>query len=1738
MGLPGINFQHEFSAEIDVIKQSYIERNFRPKILFRDVREFIPEDAQSATTAYGANVPIPTVDMLVAGFVCKDLSQLNSHKKGLKDEGESGDTFAAIYSYARNFRPGIVLLENVVNTKELWNDLMLKWAAIGYECQWLYCDTKNYYLPHTRRRMYMIALEKSLFGKGVEQAAQKWKENMEQLRRQCSSPFEAFLVEDHSDQYSYNARTLESDWELCRLRYDRTRSNEQLGIKRPISQWSENGTVRPPDFANRKWYYSQSSRVWDAVDIAHLRAARSDHDSLHKMLAWDVSQNPDRFRTPIGVVGCITPNGCVFVTNRQTALNGSQMLRLQGIQSDKLLLGRESQSELQDLAGNAMSSTVIGTSIISAIITGRKTFRTHISPTEDDVTATIKNLKVQLLDVGSTNTQALSSEKLEGVDVTRLVEDARRSSPLCVCEGHKHVSKSVIHVCGDCKHTACANCSGNPRHNYANLLSREIRILPSDFEKTWRHQLPSRIRFTQFPDFRESITSGTTETWRAIVEQVQEADLHNQWFTMSSFQRDDREWIISYVAPLATLQLQIRESIEWRLYVKCRESEPGISPVRHRLQLPLARGPVTGNLLNPPWEVLFPNKDTYTLSIAGSKSRVASWRSRIGLPDYKSETLPFALDIQSHHQTSNLKAIYGHYTLLPNCGSAMSSLYQRKDEGKPPLYLFLESDPIGSGDKDRFTFSTDFRPLPYGQSRVFSAQLDPSWRPWTMATKVNVKTTVAGTWNTAPISMETDVGSPIQVKIPSPTAMAQYVPSDCLQAVKILDVKINEITHARTFSSYSWALERTRLLPAFNRWNKVVAATGTHSVCSCSPASPRVLWSVDTAGTATAREDQKAAASFERAIKTRRPVLEVHASAVTGGTQVQITMNIVTLVHRARARLPKFGTCDTAWSLDTNYVGKAWEPFEKFHLRSNADDLPYSGPLQLEWELTDAQKRSLAWMRTQEHGKTLQVVEIEEETNAELGWRAQARAQVEIIVRGGVLADLPSFGKTVTTIGLIQSEFEENGPATIIKNNTRSCKQQSNLIEVAATLIVCPKHITKQWRDELESFLGDRQFEEYNTLVIENYQQLGKLSIADMCKARVIIVSWQLVADDNYISELARFAAMPEPTSTHGRAFDAWLDYVDDQMSNRIETLRTTDASSFEEEMVETLQKRLESERFKAVVPLKIRHGSSYKSYSSMSLSAEQTSTPGAEAFPIQKVAKSNGNDDWSSRLCPLLQKFKFNRVVVDEYHYLLEKGPRDKPFKNQTAYAIIKRLHGHKKWILSGTPALASFSDVNQIASLLGGTLGRDVFEAKSRAIEHERRSLADQTEVERFISNIETMTYEWHQGRHCRAKEFLDAFVRQNAPALDHIPCTERLLPIELSDAHRCVYLEQSQHLIAQRMQIKKARQTKADRYDRLNTSLNNSDTAEEALLRSALCFKSMGEGAGLDGLIQKRRDQIEATTRDIQDCLLEAERYEKLSKDKDNHYSGYKRAIKSTNVLGDEDACRVIRRLITAVEQQGINSRNAIKPAKCAEQLKTITSTITSYAQELTLRQRSFRFIEAVQGLLPTISASDNAQTPRCDSPQCEGTASDLSQLFLISHCGHLACEPCLTTRADNECCVHDGCSAPALPSNMINVPELGSTRDGSAGASHGEKLATICRLIQSVSDDDQAIVFVPNEYDIDIVTEALEEHDISHHAVSKSRRDAADIIDDFQKNSDPEERKRVLVLNLGDESAAGV
>lgn len=81
-GLGSLPIKYHFSAEIDATKQAFIERNFRTPILFKDVRQLGDDTADTATTAYGAEERIPRfLDILIAGFVCKDLSVLNSKRK-------------------------------------------------------------------------------------------------------------------------------------------------------------------------------------------------------------------------------------------------------------------------------------------------------------------------------------------------------------------------------------------------------------------------------------------------------------------------------------------------------------------------------------------------------------------------------------------------------------------------------------------------------------------------------------------------------------------------------------------------------------------------------------------------------------------------------------------------------------------------------------------------------------------------------------------------------------------------------------------------------------------------------------------------------------------------------------------------------------------------------------------------------------------------------------------------------------------------------------------------------------------------------------------------------------------------------------------------------------------------------------------------------------------------------------------------------------------------------------------------------------------------------------------------------------------------------------------------------------------------------------------------------------------------------------------------------------------------
>ena len=344
-----------------------------------DIREL---DEDQATTAYGALVDVPgCCDMLVAGTSCVDYSNLNNEQKEITEQGESGQTFRGMMTWVQRKQPPIVILENVCGAP--WEDIAEAFQAKGYAAHFMRVDTKRFYIPHTRTRVYLFATkiapvkgEKApkpgedytcaVYRKRVRTLSgykdkktkknhegtltKQWKDKVKELERPASSTLEAFLF-DSDDPRVHKGRQMlarpgedgtraGTDWARCESRHQRARLEEGLGARRPFTNW-EGGCVMP-DYAWNDWGKAQTDRVLDLMDIDFLRLAQADTDSAHKTLVWNLSQNVDR-TTGSGAAGicpCLTPSMVPFVTNRGGPLVGIEALSLQGIPVDDLLLAR------------------------------------------------------------------------------------------------------------------------------------------------------------------------------------------------------------------------------------------------------------------------------------------------------------------------------------------------------------------------------------------------------------------------------------------------------------------------------------------------------------------------------------------------------------------------------------------------------------------------------------------------------------------------------------------------------------------------------------------------------------------------------------------------------------------------------------------------------------------------------------------------------------------------------------------------------------------------------------------------------------------------------------------------------------------------------------------------------------------------------------------------------------------------------------------------------------------------------------------------------------------------------------------------------------------------------------------------------------------------------------------------------------------------------------------------------
>ncbi|KAI0738504.1 hypothetical protein C8Q80DRAFT_1113269 [Daedaleopsis nitida] len=1213
-----LEYEHVFSCEIEPFKQAYIERNFQPPLLFRDVCELGDDEA---TTAYGALAPVPgDVDLLVAGTSCVDYSNLNNEKQDIDANGESGRTFRGMMSWVKNHRPPLVILENVCSAP--WDRVVEYFERNGYSATYLRVDTKTFYIPHTRTRVYLLAVDQKR-----SKLPDSWKNMIQKLKRPASSTLDAFLLPTDDPRIHQARQKLaneayhavgvtrgRTDWGRCESRHQRARLEEQLGTKRPLTSWEEGGLCKLPDFAWNDWGIGQVERVWDLMDISLLRAAKKGVDPSFKTQVWNLSQNVDRSTgsSKPGICPCLTPSMIPYITNRGGPMVGLEALSMQGLPVNELLLTRETEDQLADLAGNAMSTTVVGACILAALVVGKRllkegsderTYEQHhenrmdedgpkakdedvvmlVDPPADDVEAHItgeEQLEQKPLDLAASASQMT----LQGI-----LEEAHYSARLCSCEGRKDMTDRLLSRCVDCDSTSCVKCGGRPEHNYDPIdLKAHPRLSPSTFEQDLKALLPMSLTVSNVSEelLNKLAEANDVETtgarWTEWCEAVLRAIEQELRFVEAKRQET---WSIVYQSSVAKLELSLHpKQPEWRLFAFPEEHKPANAEIRNILELPVGRFVCSDGLFAGQWEFALPSVSKADITIEGGSDMVPSWEQKLGLQgdEFKNKVVHATLEVSvpDGQRAFFDRDISGVYTLIDKCGTANSALHKRastkEDSHLPPIFLLLDPTRCGEPTGDSFVFSTSTRRYEYGESRPIIATLDSKWRQSDMEGTQSVKCFVPCRWaGAANVKLIPASGHDAMFATPSEGVSIDVSQDACKSATALLVcrvplgehagsewprgtwVEVDKVHERSTFRSLAWLVERIRNIDGqFSSW-QTVECDEKHINCHrCAPVSPDIRWTKVKTRIA-AFEDTVQAGGYERSLK-RRPAPFVTQLKLDeeGVGIVRIGVNVMSLMHRALSRLPTAGRTAPAslsWRLDTDFTPAVKITFPKFTLASNRRDSEHTQPPNFKIDLRPEQLRSLTWMLAQESKNAPPFIEeeISEAILEPLGWRAEGRAERPVHIRGGVLADEVGYGKTAISLGLIDCAMDD------IKKEFKAKKldNMKGYIATKATLIIVPPHLTRQWESEVRKFTGKR----FTIVTLHTASNLNPLKVEDVTNADIVIVASNLFKSSVYKSNLEAFAGAGDLPMQDGRFFDARLDISLKGLQEQVDRLRDED---------------------------------------------------------------------------------------------------------------------------------------------------------------------------------------------------------------------------------------------------------------------------------------------------------------------------------------------------------------------------------------------------------------------------------------------------------------------------------------------------------------------------------------------------------------------------------------------------
>lgn len=273
-------------------------------------------------------------------------------------------------------------------------------------------------------------------------------------------------------------------------------------------------------------------------------------------------------------------------------------------------------------------------------------------------------------------------------------------------------------------------------------------------------------------------------------------------------------------------------------------------------------------------------------------------------------------------------------------------------------------------------------------------------------------------------------------------------------------------------------------------------------------------------------------------------------------------------------------------------------------------------------------------------------------------WLAWASKQEEKSgIRGGILADEMGMGKTIQAISLVLARRETGDDSSVLPGSSKG------LPGIKATLVICPVVAVKQWESEIKRFTT----EGCAKVLIYHGANRAKHS-KEIRKCDFVLTTYSVVE-----AEFRKYMMPPKTKCPYcGKA------YYESKLTIHLKYFCGPDAVRTEKQSKQARKKWSPAMSKKKT---KSAEEEMDESDGKKSKGARQKASKQHNKEEDMGMGSRFGNEgvDGSSRGKSLLHAVKWERVILDEAHYI-------KARHCNTAKAVLA-LDSSYKWALSGTP-------------------------------------------------------------------------------------------------------------------------------------------------------------------------------------------------------------------------------------------------------------------------------------------------------------------------------------------------------------------------------------------------------------------------------------------------------------------